>query len=197
METNYYPDSSISTVSTFISSTYDDISSTTDITSSNAINSNSTISTALLINLINITTMPTTNNDNTTITPARVERQQLDQIIWEDYPNRHENMTFNVLNITNELPIEYAQPMYGYVVPFLLIITIIANTLIVVVLSKRHMRTPTNIVLMAMALCDMFTLLFPAPWLFYMYTFGNHYKPLSPMGACYAWMVMHEVSVKT
>ncbi|XP_067006765.1 sex peptide receptor [Anabrus simplex] len=97
------------------------------------------------------------------------------------------------LNVTCQLPIQYAQPMYGYVMPFLLVITIIANTLIVVVLSKRHMRTPTNAVLMAMALCDMFTLLFPAPWLFYMYTFGNHYKPLSPIGACYAWDVMNEV----
>lgn len=97
------------------------------------------------------------------------------------------------LNVTMELPVKYAQPLYGYLVPFLLIITIIANTLIVVVLSKRHMRTPTNVVLMAMALCDMLTLLFPAPWLFYMYTLGNHYKPLSPTGMCYAYKVMNEV----
>ncbi|KAG8268407.1 hypothetical protein J6590_027570 [Homalodisca vitripennis] len=83
--------------------------------------------------------------------------------------------------------------MLKYVMPFLLLITIVANTLIVVVLSKRHMRTPTNAVLMAMALSDMFTLLFPAPWLFYMYTFGNHYKPLTPVGACYAWAFMNEV----
>ncbi|KAB0792219.1 hypothetical protein PPYR_14178 [Photinus pyralis] len=97
------------------------------------------------------------------------------------------------VNVTCELPINYAVPMYGYVMPFLLFVTIIANTLIVVVLSKRHMRTPTNVVLMAMALCDMFTLLFPAPWLIYMYTFGNHYKPLWPISVCYAWTVMHEV----
>jgi len=97
------------------------------------------------------------------------------------------NLTLRYLNVTNELPIKYAQPLYGYVMPFLLVVTVIANTLIVVVLSKRHMRTPTNVVLMAMALSDMFTLLFPAPWLFYMYTFGNHYKPLSPPTACYAW----------
>ncbi|KAF2897483.1 hypothetical protein ILUMI_08692, partial [Ignelater luminosus] len=98
----------------------------------------------------------------------------------------------HLVNVTCELPINYAVPMYGYIMPFLLFITIIANTLIVVVLSKRHMRTPTNVVLMAMALCDMFTLLFPAPWLIYMYTFGNHYKPLWPISICYAWTVMHE-----
>lgn len=114
------------------------------------------------------------------------------------YQNNNTNMNhsyvLDYLNVTKELPIQYAQPLYGYFVPFLLVITIIANTLIVVVLSKRHMRTPTNVVLMAMALCDMFTLLFPAPWLFYMYTLGNHYKPLAPVGTCYAYKVMNEVS---
>ncbi|XP_065161377.1 sex peptide receptor [Atheta coriaria] len=100
---------------------------------------------------------------------------------------------FSYINVTSEMPITYAVPMYGYIMPFLLVITIIFNTLIVVVLSKRHMRTPTNVVLMAMALCDMFTLLFPAPWLIYMYTFGNHYKPLWPISICYFWNVMHEV----
>ncbi|XP_017786519.1 PREDICTED: sex peptide receptor [Nicrophorus vespilloides] len=99
----------------------------------------------------------------------------------------------NYMNITCEVPTTYAVPLYGYVMPFLLIITIIFNTLIVVVLSKRHMRTPTNVVLMAMALCDMLTLLIPAPWLIYMYTFGNHYKPIWPISVCYAWSVMHEV----
>lgn len=40
------------------------------------------------------------------------------------------------LNVTEELPIQYAVPMYGYVMPFLLLITIIANTLIVVSIFK-------------------------------------------------------------
>ncbi|XP_061725033.1 sex peptide receptor [Cydia pomonella] len=103
------------------------------------------------------------------------------------------NYSHVYLNVTCEFPIDYAEPMYGYIAPFLLATTTVANTLIVVVLSRRHMRTPTNVVLMAMALCDMFTMLFPAPWLFYMYTFGNHYKPLSPVTACQAWNYMNEV----
>ena len=98
-----------------------------------------------------------------------------------------------VLNITAALDIRYALPMYGYAMPFLLVVTIVANTLIVLVLSKRHMRTPTNTVLMAMALSDMLTLLFPAPWFFYLYTFGNHSKPLQPIAACYAYHIMKEV----
>ncbi|XP_064215211.1 sex peptide receptor isoform X2 [Tribolium castaneum] len=113
----------------------------------------------------------------------------------ETVPNVTSVEKVQYINITMEMPIAYAVPLYGYVMPFLLIITIIANTLIVVVLSKRQMRTPTNVVLMAMALCDMFTVLIPAPWLIYMYSFGNHYKPLWPISLCYAWFVMHEVDV--
>lgn len=45
-----------------------------------------------------------------------------------------------------------------------------------------------------MALCDMLTILFPAPGLMYMYTFGNHYKPLSPVIACYTWNAFNEVN---
>lgn len=97
------------------------------------------------------------------------------------------------LNITADLDVRYAMPLYGYIMPFLVVVTICANTLIVIVLSKKHMRTPTNLVLMAMALSDMFTLLFPAPWLLYLYTFGNHNRPLKPLAACYAYNYMNEV----
>ena len=99
----------------------------------------------------------------------------------------------NITNIFNELDIRYALPLYGYIMPALLVITMVANTLIVLVLSKRHMRTPTNTVLMAMALSDMLTLVFPAPWLCYLYTFGNYRKPLQHLAACYAHRIMHEI----
>ncbi|KAL1516907.1 hypothetical protein ABEB36_000740 [Hypothenemus hampei] len=103
------------------------------------------------------------------------------------------DVSITYINVTTEMPISYAVPLYGYLMPIFLMITMIANTLIVVVLSKRHMRTPTNVVLMAMALCDLFTLLVPAPWLIYMYTFGNHYKPLQPVTVCYTWYIMSEI----
>lgn len=110
-----------------------------------------------------------------------------------DYDNDTYSLIPPYINITVLYPIEYAQPLLGYSMPFLLVITIVANTLIVVVLSKKHMRSPTNMVLMAMALSDMFTLLIPAPWLLYAYTLGNHYKPLYPISACYAFSFMFEV----
>ena len=96
-------------------------------------------------------------------------------------------------NITGDHDINYALPIYGYTMPVLVVITMVANTLIVLVLSKRHMRTPTNSVLMAMALSDMFTLLFPAPWLLYLYTFGNYMKPLESIEACYGYNFMQSL----
>nr|XP_022910723.1 sex peptide receptor [Onthophagus taurus] len=123
-------------------------------------------------------------NLTTTISPSTTTIFDASNVTNNSYP---------YVNVTAELPLAYAIPMYGYIMPFLLIITIVANTLIVIVLSKKHMKSPTNVVLMAMAICDMCTLLFPAPWLIYMYTLGNHSKPLWPIGACYSWFVMHEV----
>ncbi|KAG4076060.1 hypothetical protein HA402_010855 [Bradysia odoriphaga] len=117
-----------------------------------------------------------------------------DDIYYEDMYCMNVNMNnMSYLNISCETNLSYSVPLYGYFAPFLLFTTVTANTLIVLVLSKRNMATPTNLVLMAMALCDMFTILFPAPGLWYMYTFGNHYKPLAPISACYAWNVFNEV----
>ncbi|XP_035903371.1 insulin-like receptor isoform X5 [Anopheles stephensi] len=97
------------------------------------------------------------------------------------------------LNVSCETILNYSIPLYGYCIPFVLLITLAANSLIIVILKKRTMASPTNVILMAMALCDMFTLLFPAPGLIYMYTFGNHYKPLAPIIACYVWNALNEI----
>uniref|UniRef100_A0A1Y9IVJ8 G-protein coupled receptors family 1 profile domain-containing protein n=1 Tax=Anopheles minimus TaxID=112268 RepID=A0A1Y9IVJ8_9DIPT len=97
------------------------------------------------------------------------------------------------LNVSCETILNYSLPLYGYCIPVLLLITLAANSLIIIILKKRTMASPTNFILMAMAVCDMFTLLFPAPGLMYMYTFGNHYKPLAPVAACYVWNALNEI----
>lgn len=66
-----------------------------------------------------------------------------------------------MLNRTN--PSEYAIPVNGYVSPILIFLTIINNSLVCVVLLKRHMRSPTNALLVAMAISDMLTGVFPVP----------------------------------
>ncbi|XP_067639807.1 sex peptide receptor [Eurosta solidaginis] len=103
------------------------------------------------------------------------------------------NANISYWNVTCDNPLEYGLPLYGYIMPFLLIITIAANSLIVLILSKKHLATPTNFVLMAMAICDMLTVIFPAPGMWYMYTFGNHYKPLHPVSMCLAYSIFNEL----
>lgn len=56
------------------------------------------------------------------------------------------NITY--LNISCETQLSYSLPLYGYITPFLILITIIANSLIVIVLSRRNMSSPTNSVLL-------------------------------------------------
>lgn len=77
-----------------------------------------------------------------------------------------------LVNANRDVPLLYALVMFGYIMPILLLLTIVFNSLIVIVLSQKHLRTSTNLVLLAMAISDLLTLLFPAPWYFYMYTLG-------------------------
>lgn len=56
------------------------------------------------------------------------------------------NITY--LNVSCETILKYSVPLYGYCTPFLLLTTVTANTIIVLVLNKRNMATPTNLVLM-------------------------------------------------
>lgn len=51
-------------------------------------------------------------------------------------------------NVSCDSPVEYIVPLYGYSMPFLLITTVLSNSLIVLILSKKKMSTPTNFVLM-------------------------------------------------
>lgn len=107
---------------------------------------------------------------------------------------------------------DYSIPLYGYIAPFFMLITLIANTLIIIVLSKKNMINQTNMILLAMAICDLLTIVFPgkffsftfselqlmksfscsAPGFFYMYTFGQHYKPMGPVNFCYLWTLFNE-----
>lgn len=56
------------------------------------------------------------------------------------------NMSY--LNVSCESNLKFSVIFYGYFFPILLLITVVANSLIVVVLSRRNMASPTNSVLM-------------------------------------------------
>ncbi|CAJ0934682.1 unnamed protein product, partial [Mesorhabditis belari] len=80
----------------------------------------------------------------------------------------------NWVNISSLVPLDWAIPLYGYMMPFLVIITTITNCFIVIVLSQKHLRTPTNGVLLAMAITDLMTGLTSIPWFIYYYTLKGY-----------------------
>ncbi|KAL3075006.1 hypothetical protein niasHS_014451 [Heterodera schachtii] len=77
------------------------------------------------------------------------------------------------VHINARVPIEWALPLYGFLMPLIVAITILTNSFIVIVLSHRSLRTPTNFVLGAMAITELLTGLLGLPWLLYFYTFGG------------------------
>lgn len=98
-----------------------------------------------------------------------------------------------ILNVTKDFPLPYAKFMFGYMMPVLLLITLITNSLVVMVLTKPHMSSPTNTVLYTMAIVDMLTMLSASPWYFYIYSLGYYEWFLYPAIACYLHQLMTDV----
>ena len=107
------------------------------------------------------------------------------------------NVTFgpscHYLMVDEIQPPDITVPLYGYALPILLVVTTTANTFVVAVLWQRHMRTPSNTILLAISLSDLFTLVVPAPMFFYLYTLGNHVFPIYPPIACYTYHFLCDV----
>uniref|UniRef100_A0A7E4ULE0 G_PROTEIN_RECEP_F1_2 domain-containing protein n=1 Tax=Panagrellus redivivus TaxID=6233 RepID=A0A7E4ULE0_PANRE len=73
-----------------------------------------------------------------------------------------------------QVPLDLALYLYGYFMPIIVAITVASNSFIVLVLSHRHLRTPTNLVMLAMAVTELLTGLSCLPWLLYYYTFSGY-----------------------
>lgn len=80
----------------------------------------------------------------------------------------------NFISIKDLSPLEVAVPIYGYVLPVVVMITVVTNSFIVLVLSQPQLRTPTNCILLAMAVMELLTGLVSFPWMLYYYTFGGY-----------------------
>jgi len=85
--------------------------------------------------------------------------------------------------------LEMSVPIYGYISPPVILLTIITNSLICVVLLRRGMRTATNLLLAAMALSDMLTGLCPLPCFVYFYTFRAN-RDWVPYSWCAAYVFL-------
>ncbi|GMR61701.1 hypothetical protein PMAYCL1PPCAC_31896, partial [Pristionchus mayeri] len=75
--------------------------------------------------------------------------------------------------------------IYGKIFPILVIFVIVANVMVALVLSKRHMVTPTNVVLKYMAIADLFVGLTPLPWTMFYFTFRNFEDTHIELWWCY------------
>ncbi|XP_060075350.1 sex peptide receptor-like [Ylistrum balloti] len=73
-------------------------------------------------------------------------------------------------------------PMMGYAYPILALLTILTNVMVVVVFTMK-IRTPTSIILVALALSDTLTCLCMLPDSVYFYTLKN-YQTYVPFGWC-------------
>ena len=82
--------------------------------------------------------------------------------------------------------------LYGYFSPPVVVFTIFTNTLTCIVLLKKHMRNPTNIILLSIALLDMFTGISCLPGDMYYYTLG-YYKEYVPYNLCWITHLTQDV----
>lgn len=83
-----------------------------------------------------------------------------------------------------QCPPTYYVILQGVCAPLVIIISTVLNSLIGVVLLQKHLRSPTNILLLAIALYDTLTGLFPFPAYIYVFTFRrcDDYMPYN-----YGW----------
>ncbi|CAJ0584405.1 unnamed protein product, partial [Mesorhabditis spiculigera] len=70
--------------------------------------------------------------------------------------------------------IDLEEVIYGKIFPVLIFLVVIANLTVAVVLSKKHMLSPTNVVLKYMAIADLLVGLVPLPWTLFYFTMGNY-----------------------
>lgn len=92
-----------------------------------------------------------------------------------------------LLNVTHDYPLAYSQIICGYIWPLMALITMFTNLMIVFILTQRDMRTPTNVVLTAIAIADIIPIVVPVPWFVYLFAMGNEQQVLYPPLTCYMY----------
>jgi thyrotropin-releasing hormone receptor len=73
----------------------------------------------------------------------------------------------------------FTVPVNGGLVPCLVSLTLVTNGLVCAVLLRQNMRTPTNTLLLAMAVSDVLTGVWPLPCFVHLYTLGAYTERLS------------------
>lgn len=80
-------------------------------------------------------------------------------------------------------------PISGYLATVLVLFTIVTNFLVCLVLLRRNMRSPTNLLLVAMAVSTSMTGVCPTPCYIYFFVLGYH-RDYVPCSWCLAYDVL-------
>ncbi|KAK7490043.1 hypothetical protein BaRGS_00018743, partial [Batillaria attramentaria] len=95
-----------------------------------------------------------------------------------------------------------AVPLYGVVSPVLIVVGFVLNVVLVVLLVRQQVQTPTSVLLGGMAVLDGLTGLLQLPFLLYAYAMDNHGNYLSMAWCRIYWylcrlvpMAMHTASL--
>jgi hypothetical protein len=83
----------------------------------------------------------------------------------------------------------FTVPVFGFLSPAVILLTVVTNSLICVVLLRRNMRSATNALLVAMALSDMMTGIWPLPCFVFFYSLGG-YRDWVPYDWCAVYMAL-------
>ncbi|KJH43704.1 hypothetical protein DICVIV_10283 [Dictyocaulus viviparus] len=90
-----------------------------------------------------------------------------------DHPPCVYNRSCRIVSIPSQVPMHWALPLYGYVMPVIVMLTLATNSFIVIVLSQKYLRTSTNYVLLSMAISELLTGLSVMPWFMYYFTLSD------------------------
>ena len=82
---------------------------------------------------------------------------------------------------------QFAVPVNGFLMPLIAVVTLVNNALVLAILLRRQMRSPTNALLTALAVSDTLTIVCPVPCFVHFYTFGRRYLDWVPYSWCFAW----------
>jgi hypothetical protein len=81
----------------------------------------------------------------------------------------------------------YIEFVNGYLSPIVVLLTIVNNSLTCAVLLQHNMRTPTNVFLIALAVSDALTGIFPLPAFIRFYATSSYRSWLVPTGWCHTY----------
>ena len=84
----------------------------------------------------------------------------------------------------------FAMPINGILMPLIAAVTLVNNSIVLAILLRRQMRSPTNALLAALAVSDTLTIVCPVPCFVHFYTFGQRYLDWVPYSWCLAYFCL-------